>query len=71
MSQGNSSAAEGPQKLSEKMSEPSNKQQIELSLEMDGPADVKIGEGNATVSSAAAALNAAISAEGKDHISIV
>ena len=53
------------------MSEPSNKQQIELSLEMDGPADVKIGEGNATVSSAAAALNAAISAEGKDHISIV
>lgn len=50
MSQGNFSSPGGSQKLSEKQNEPSNKQQIELSLDVDGPIEAKIGETNSTKS---------------------
>ena len=48
MSQGNITSMGGSQKLSEKQNEPSNKQQIELSLDIDGPIETKIGEANST-----------------------
>ena len=41
MSQGNARSSQGPPKPSEKQNEPQNKQQIELSLEVDGPIEAK------------------------------